>query len=46
MNYKVTGIIIIILGSLVIFSTGKNSWIISAIMIGLGSGLLFWREKK
>ena len=46
MSYKNTGIIIIILGCLIIFSAEKYSWVVSAIMIGLGSGLLFWKEKK
>mgnify|MGYP001177106984 CR=1 FL=1 len=38
------GIICVILGVISIFSDQPNAWILSAILIGGGSGLFFWKD--
>ena len=44
MGKKTTGITIAIFGVLVLFSSAENAWIISAILLGLGSGIFFWKN--
>ncbi len=44
MKNKTLGIIIVLLGVIAIFAKQDFAWIISAIMIGIGSGLFFWKE--
>ncbi len=44
MSKKIIGIMIAILGSLIFFSDAENAWIISAILLGAGSGIFFWKE--
>ena len=39
MNNKTIGIIIIVFGGLVLYSNQEEAWIISAIAIGIGSGI-------
>ena len=46
MNNKTLGIIAIVFGSLVLYSEQEYAWIISAIFIGGGSGIWFWKDKK
>jgi|TARA_B110000881_G_C18504945_1_gene479000 hypothetical protein len=46
MNNKTIGIIIIIFGGLVLYSEQESVWIISAISIGMGTGIFFWKDKK
>jgi hypothetical protein len=46
MNNKTLGIIIIVFGGLVLYSEQEVSWIISAILIGIGSGIFFWKDSK
>tara|TARA_E500000178_G_C16787473_1_gene646463 strand:- start:508 stop:663 length:156 start_codon:yes stop_codon:yes gene_type:complete len=46
MNNKTLGIIIIVFGSLVLYSEQEGAWIVSAVAIGIGSGIFFWKEKK
>ena len=45
MNNK-TGIIIIVFGGLVLYSKQEYAWIVSAISIGIGSGIFFWKDKE
>ena len=44
MKNKTLGIIILLLGVVMIFSEHERAWIVSAILIGIGSGLFFWRN--
>jgi multisubunit Na+/H+ antiporter MnhG subunit len=44
MSKKLIGIMIAILGSLIFFSNSENAWIVSAVLLGLGSGIFFWKE--
>ena len=44
MSKKTIGISIAILGALVCFSSEENAWIISAVLLGVGSGIFFWKE--
>ena len=44
MNNKTLGIIIITLGGLVLYSEHELAWIISAVSIGVGSGIFFWND--
>jgi hypothetical protein len=46
MNNKTLGVIIVILGGLVLYSKQEYSWILSAIAIGVGSGIFFWKDKE
>jgi|TARA_B110001450_G_scaffold190734_1_gene178926 hypothetical protein len=46
MNNKTLGIIIIVLGGLVLYSEQESAWILSAALIGVGSGIFFWKDKK
>ncbi len=46
MNNKTLGIIIIVFGGLALYSEQEYSWVISAVAIGIGSGIFFWKDKK
>ena len=47
MNNKILGIIIILFGGLVLFSKLEAAILVSAISIGIGSGIFFfWKEEK
>ena len=46
MNNKTLGIIIIVFGGLVLYSEQEYSWIVSAVAIGIGIGIFFWKDKK
>ena len=46
MNNKTLGIIAIVFGSLVLYSEQEYAWIISAVLIGVGTGIWFWKDKK
>ena len=46
MHNKTIGIAAIIFGGLVLYSSHEYSWIVSAISIGIGSGIFFWKDKK
>ena len=46
MNNKTLGIIAIVFGSLVLYSEQEYAWIISAVFIGAGTGIWFWKDKK
>jgi hypothetical protein len=44
MGKKTTGISVAIFGVLVLFSNEESAWIISAVLLGFGSGIFFWKE--
>jgi len=44
MGKKTTGVTIAIFGALVLFSSVENAWIISAVFLGFGSGVFFWKD--
>ena len=46
MNNKTLGIVIIVFGGLVLYSEQEYAWVVSAIAIGIGSGIFFWKEKE
>ena len=46
MNYKTLGIIIIVFGGLVLYSEQESAWIVSAVAIGIGTGIFFGKENK
>ena len=46
MNNKTWGVAIIVFGGLVLYSQQEYAWILSAICIGIGTGIFFWKEKK
>ena len=46
MNNKTLGIIAIVIGSLALYSEQEYAWIISAILIGIGSGIWWWKDKE
>lgn len=45
-NNKTLGIILIVFGGLVLYSEQEYAWVVSAIAIGAGSGVFFWKNKK
>jgi hypothetical protein len=44
MGKKTIGIAISIFGALALFSSVENAWIISAVLLGVGSGIFFWKD--
>jgi len=46
MDNKTLGVIIVIFGGIILFSDHKSAWIVSAILVGLGSGIFFYDNKK
>ena len=46
MTNKTLRIIIIIFGGLVLYSEQEYAWVVSAIAIGIGSGIFFWKDKR
>ena len=44
MSNKLLGIMTAILGVLIFFSQNESTWIISAVLLGVGSGIFFWKE--
>tara|TARA_B110000971_G_C19507994_1_gene276123 strand:- start:203 stop:337 length:135 start_codon:yes stop_codon:yes gene_type:complete len=44
MDKKVIGISVAIFGSLIFFSNVENAWIVSALFLGAGSGIFFWKK--
>jgi|TARA_B110000914_G_C15452288_1_gene441539 multisubunit Na+/H+ antiporter MnhG subunit len=44
MSKKTIGISIALLGAIILFSSEENAWIISAIFLGFGSGIFFWKK--
>ena len=46
MNNKLLGLIIVVFGGLVLYSQQEYAWIVSAISIGIGSGIFFWKDKE
>ncbi len=46
MKNSTLGILIVLAGVLTIFVNHPYAWIVSAILIGGGSGLFFWKDKK
>ena len=45
MSNKTLGIIIVICGGVLLYSEQEYAWVVSAIAIGIGTGILFWKEK-
>ena len=46
MNNKTLGIVLIVFGGLVLYSKQEYAWIVSAVSIGIGSGIFFLKDKK
>ena len=46
MNNKLLGIIIVVFGGLVLYSQQEYAWIVSAVSIGVGSGIFFWKDRE
>jgi hypothetical protein len=44
MNNKIKGSIIIVLALLIFFSKHEYAWIMSASLLGLGSGIFLWKK--
>jgi|TARA_B110000444_G_C18279620_1_gene340162 multisubunit Na+/H+ antiporter MnhG subunit len=44
MSKKTIGISITLFAVLIFFSNEENAWIVSAILLGLGSGIFFWKD--
>jgi hypothetical protein len=44
MNNKTKGSIIIVLAMLVFFSKHEYAWIMSAVLLGVGSGVFLWKK--
>ena len=45
MKNRYLGILLVVLGTLTIFVKNEYSWIVSAILIGGGSGVFWWPDK-
>ena len=46
MSNKAVGLIIVIFGGLILYSKQEYAWVISAISIGIGTGMFFWKDKE
>ena len=46
MKNSTLGALIVLAGVLTIFVENDKAWIISAILIGCGTGIFFWKDKK
>ena len=46
MNYRTIGIAIIVAGGLALYSQHEAAWILSAILVGIGTGLFFFQKNK
>ena len=46
MNNKTLGIAVVVFGGLVLFSSPEYAWIISAIAVGIGSGIFLRPDNK
>ena len=46
MDNKTLGIIVVIFGGLALFSEQDSAWIVSAISIGIGTGIFFWKDRR
>ena len=46
MSNKLLGIIIVVFGGLVLYSQQEYAWIVSAVSIGVGSGIFFWKDRE
>ena len=46
MNNKTLGIVIIVCGGLVLYSEQEYAWVVSALSLGIGSGIFLWKDKK
>ena len=46
MSKKTIGVSIALFGVLIFFSNEENAWIVSAVLLGFGSGIFFWKDKK
>ena len=44
MGKKTISIAVSIFGVLILFSSVENAWIVSAVFLGFGSGIFFWKE--
>ena len=46
MNNTLSGFMIVDFGGLALYSQEEYAWIVSAISIGIGTGIFFWKEKE
>ena len=46
MHNKTIGVAVIIFGGLVLYSSQEYAWIVSAISIGIGTGIFLWKDKE
>ena len=44
MSNKLLGIMTVILGVLIFFSQHESARLVSAILLGVGSGIFFWKD--
>ena len=45
MKNRHLGILLVLAGVLTIFVKHESAWIVSAILIGGGTGIFFWKDK-
>ena len=46
MKNSTLGILIVLAGVLTVFVKHESSWIVSALLIGGGTGMFLWKDKK
>ena len=44
MSKKTIGMSIALFGVFIFFSSEANAWVVSAIFLGFGSGIFFWKD--
>ena len=45
MDHRIFGIIIVVVGGLILYSTESGAWIVSALLVGLGTSIFLGLHK-
>tara|TARA_B100002051_G_C16741875_1_gene644820 strand:- start:1259 stop:1414 length:156 start_codon:yes stop_codon:yes gene_type:complete len=46
MKKNTIALLLVLFGVLVIFYDHERAWVVSALCIGFGTGIFFWKEKE
>tara|TARA_X000000368_G_scaffold417284_1_gene413253 strand:- start:332 stop:487 length:156 start_codon:yes stop_codon:yes gene_type:complete len=46
MKKNIIALLLVLFGVLIIFYNHERAWVVSAICIGFGTGIFFWKDKE
>tara|TARA_Y100001970_G_scaffold148975_1_gene182882 strand:- start:262 stop:417 length:156 start_codon:yes stop_codon:yes gene_type:complete len=46
MKKNIIALLLVLFGVLIIFYNHERAWVVSAICIGFGTGIYFWKDKE